>query len=300
MSWEYVEEFYEHLRVEAGLRAGTVAIYRCAINGFLEYLAALAIPSPLAVAQDTIVLYYRIIAEKRGFAGSTLHNKTHAVYTLYQWLKERGMILVNPCPRPQPFSHQRLPRRLPTQDSIMKLYRKLYAAGDRLGPRDYSIIDLAYACGLRRCEIKNLDVDDVCVEDGTLRVRGKGGHERLVPAGKETIKDLQYYIYRIRPKFLKGRTTRALFVTARDGGKRIHNDTINYIFRLLRSRYGAPKTLTTHALRHAFATDLLRNGAPLQDVSKMLGHASFESTKIYTRVLPSDLKRIHSACHPRG
>jgi len=300
MDDHYVAEFMEHLRVDRGLCTATVTAYRRDVNEFIEYLAALGIPSLGSVRQDTVAVYYRIIAEKRNVVEHTVYRKTRSVYVLYEWLKTQGYLLVNPCPKPPSYRLHRIPRRLPRRGSIAKMFRKLYASTDRLAARDYSIIDLAYSCGLRRAELERLNVDDVCPEDGTVRVRGKGGHERLVPVGKETIKDLQYYIYRVRPKFFKGGTTRALFVTARQGGKRIDHVSINRIFWRSRRKYGTVKTLTPHALRHAFATDLLRGGAPLQDVSGMLGHVSFETTQIYTRVVPSDLKRIHRKYHPRG
>ncbi len=300
MVHEYVKGFCRHLLVDKGLCPATVENYRFALDDYTEYLAALCIPSLCAVERDTITVYYRIVSEKRSFAGSTVHQKTHAVYALYEWLKKQGIILVNPCPCLPSYDLRRLPRNLPRRASIVKMYRKLYAADDRLGVRDYSIIDLAYSCGLRRSEIKDLDVDDVCIEEGTVRVRGKGGHERLVPVGEQTLKDLHYYIYRIRPKFLKHTATKALFVTARDGGRRMDKSSINQMFWRLRRRFGTSKTLTPHALRHAFATDLLRGGAPLQDVAEMLGHVRCDATQIYTRVMPSDLKRIHRKYHPRG
>lgn len=238
MEEQHESGFLEHLRVDRGLEASTVAAYRRNIYEFIEYLAALAIVSLGWVQRDTVALYYRIIAQKRGFCRSTVRDKCHAVHALYAWLKSQGYVLLNPCPQPPSYTERRLPRRLPRRGSIVKLLRKLYEAGGILGPRDYSVVDLAYSCGLRRTELARLNVDDVCIEEGTIRARGKGGHERLVPVGKETLKDLQYYIYQVRPRFFRGATSRALFVTATKGGARINRAGINRIFWRSRMRYG--------------------------------------------------------------
>jgi site-specific recombinase XerD len=299
MDEHYAEAFLKHKRVDDGVCAETLRSYRRSLREYAAYLDACGVASFAAAQSETIMGYFRTIISESGLAEATICGKTQPIYVLYEWLKRQGVILFNPCPKP-PVHKRSLPRTIPRKSSIIKTYRKLYNGDGKREVRNYAIIDLAYSCGLRRREIVNLDVEDLCVEEGTLRVRGKYGNERVVPIGKRTLRNVRFYLYHARPKFLKHTKTKALFVTAREGGRRISPLAINRIFEGLRKRYGCPESITTHALRHAFATDLLRNGAPLQDVSKMLGHADLDTTQIYTRVLPLDLKRAHRKYHPRG
>lgn len=112
---------------------------------------------------------------------------------------------------------------------------------------------------------------------------------------------VRYYVYHIRPKFLKGSgTTKALFVSWKGGGQRMNIRSINKAFGRLRKKYGLGRSFAPHSLRHAFAGDLIRSGAPVEDVSEMLGHKRLETTRIYTRLVPMNLKRCHEKYHPRG
>jgi integrase/recombinase XerD len=183
---------------------------------------------------------------------------------------------------------------------VRKLLDTLGRSHYKHARRSIALVDLAYDCGLRRCELVRLNVQDVNAEEGTIRVRGKYGKDRLVPVGKKTMRTLLHYIYRERPAFLQGNTTDALFVSWAQGGRRISNATVTRTFLRLRRKGKIAGTITSHALRHAFATHLLRNGAPMQEVSEMLGHACLETTQIYTHLAPLDLKEHHRRFHPRG
>jgi len=264
------------------------------------HLGKSSIGSLFSVSPQAIAAYFHWLRKESGLSRSSQSHKAEAVCGLYAWLKREGYALSNPCPKPLSRGPYRLPGAIPAQGTIRRMYRKLAGSERITGQRDYVIVDLAYGCGLRRDEIRRLDVGDICAEKGTLRVTGKGGHERFVPVGTKTMADLLYYLYHIRPQFLKGSTTRALLLTWIAGGKRIDRTVINRVFWLLRKRCGLSRHYTPHSLRHAFATDLLRNGAPLQDVSKMLGHTWLGTTQIYTRVLVTDVKREHHKYHPRG
>jgi site-specific recombinase XerD len=197
-----------------------------------------------------------------------------------------------------------LPREVPTWHGLQRLYGEsdtsLRQSAGIVDQRDFAMIDLAYSCGLRRCELHNIDIADIDEEQGTLRVRGKGGRQRVVPIGPKTLADLLHYLYHVRPQLCKHGATRALFVSWNQGGKRMHLYSINAAFRRLRKRGVLEKGVTPHRLRHGFATDLIKNGAPVQDVSRMLGHVRLETTQVYTRLYPLDLKAHHTHHHPRG
>jgi integrase/recombinase XerD len=299
MEEDLLERFLESLRLK-GRSGKTVDIYRTGLRDFRIHLERNSIGSLFSATYEVIAAYFHRLRNESGLSRSSQSHKAQAVCGLYAWLKREGYALSDPSPPPLSRGPYGLPRAIPTQDTLRRIYRTLAGSGRITGQRDYVIIDLAYGCGLRRDEIVRIDVGDICAEERTLRVTGKGGHERMVPVGKKTQDDLLHYLYRIRPRFLKGSTAKALFLTRHGGGRRIDRTVVNRVFWNLRKHCGLPESYTPHSLRHAFATDLLRNGAPLQDVSKMLGHTLLDTTRIYTRVLASDVKREHRKYHPRG
>lgn len=298
MEEQLVYEFLESLR-RKGRNPATVAEYGWNIAEYADYLTGCSAFSFFAASSETVTGYMQAVKGKKN-TEKTVWKKLHAVHVFYKWLRDSGHILLNPFPNPKFTAGNVLPRRVPCAAVLDHAYKKLRESPKLPEQRDYMVIDLAYSCGLRRCELHGLDIGDICAEDGTIRVRGKRGKERVVPVGPTTLADLQYYIYHVRPKMLKGGVTNAVFVSWMAGGKRMHLYSINAAFRRLRRRYGFDKSLVPHGLRHAFATDLIKNGAPVQDVSEMLGHAKLETTQIYTRLAAVDLKKHHKKHHPRA
>lgn len=298
MEHTLINEYLQSLRLKGRVPA-TVAEYGWNLVEYADYLTGCSLFSFFAASPVISNGYIQAVKEK-AHTENTVWKKLHAVHIFYEWLKESGHILLNPVLRPKLSVSHVLPRRVPCTGLLDRVYKKLRESEKLPEQRDYVVIDLAYSCGLRRCELHNLDIGDISPEDGTIRVKGKLSKERIVPVGPTTLADLQHYIYHVRPKLMKHGTTKALFVSWQAGGKRMHLYSINAAFRRLRKRHGFDKTLVPHGLRHAFATDLLKNGAPVQDVSKMLGHVKLETTQIYTRLAVVDLKQHHQNYHPRG
>lgn len=291
--------FLEDLRLK-GMHAQTRRAYLDSMRDFVIFIARQAIGSSFfSVGAENVRDYYRQLKEERGYAPATIYGRGHAVYAFYAWLKQTGVILVNPCPKP-PGRGPYHGRSAPAKSIVRKMYRRLTDSDRRAWIRNTAIIDLFYSSGLRLQEVIGLNVEDLCPEDGTIRVRGKNGKERLVPVGERTMADLMHYLYHARPKFIKGTGEKAFFVTAMNYGRRIGKGTIFNMFRDLRQTWGVHRAITAHTLRHAFATHLLKNGAPLQDVSKMLGHADLGTTQIYTKNTAAQLKEQHTKHHPRG
>jgi integrase/recombinase XerD len=143
-----------------------------------------------------------------------------------------------------------------------------------------------------------LATDQVNLRQGALRVRGKGGKERLVPIGEVAIDWLLRYVEQSRPLLLKGRASKLLFVTSRGGG--LSRQTFWLVVKKLAARAGIRAPISPHGLRHAFATHLLNHGADLRALQMLLGHSSLSTTQIYTLVAREGLKRIHAEHHPRG
>jgi site-specific recombinase XerD len=298
MEDELIAEYLTHMRIQ-GMHSDTIADYETNLREYGQYLAYTNNFSIFDADAD-IICGYAIAVKERRVSASTTWKKQHAVYAFYDWLQQSGRILLNPARKPASSHIKRLPRGVPSWITLKHVYKRLRRSPRFWEQRDFSIIDLAYSCGLRRRELAGLNVDDIDEQGATIRVKGKGGRKRVVPIGPRALKDLLYYIYHIRPRFLKGGHTKALFLSWISGGKRMHPYSINAMFDRLRLNYGFERNFQPHNLRHAFATDLIRNGAPVQDVSKMLGHVKLETTQIYTRLLPMDLKRQHERFHPRG
>ena len=167
-----------------------------------------------------------------------------------------------------------------------------------LGLRDRTMIELMYASGLRVSELVLLKTVYVSLDEGALRVTGKGAKERLVPFGAEAHAWVRRYLAEARAAILKGQASDALFVTARGGPM-----TRQMFWKLIKAhalKAGIHAPLSPHTLRHAFATHLLNHGADLRAVQMLLGHADISTTTIYTHVARERLKALHALHHPRG
>jgi integrase/recombinase XerD len=175
-------------------------------------------------------------------------------------------------------------------------------ASTELGLRDRAMLELMYASGLRVSELVSLKTLHVSLNEGVLRIMGKGSKERLVPFGEEAREWLQRYLGQARPALLGQRQTEDLFVTT--SGSKPGTAMTRVMFWSLVKRYaidaGITAPLSPHTLRHAFATHLLNHGADLRAVQMLLGHADISTTTIYTHVARERLKALHAQHHPRG
>ena len=299
METELITEFLKEEQ-RKGKAADTREQYRIALAELVPHLQGHPLaPSFFAASSDTATRYTQAL-RLSGCTPKTRQRKLHAVYAFYEWLRQSGRLLLNPFPRPGcPAAHP-LPRRLPSMPTLQTAYAALRDSPHLWEQRDYVLVDLAYGCGLRRCELHRLDLEDIRLDEGFIRVRGKRGGERMVPMGPRTRADLRRYLSAVRPRFITRADTHALFLSWQGGGRRMHLYSINAVFRRLRRTHNLDSSFAPHALRHAYATHLVREGAPVQDVSEMLGHAKLETTQVYTRVVPKDLRRHHATHHPRA
>jgi len=166
------------------------------------------------------------------------------------------------------------------------------------GARDKAMLELLYATGMRVSELMDLRVDDVNHNLGILRCRGKGGKERMIPAGKSALRAVESYLNLSRAKLVQGKSEPYLFVNHR-GGKLSRVGFWKILVRYGRAA-GISGSLTPHMVRHSFATHLLERGADLRSIQLMLGHSDISTTQIYTHVLKERLKHVYSAHHPRA
>ena len=290
-----IERFIDALWIEDGLSAQTLAAYRRDLSLFAQWLQAGAGRS-LADTRESDLLAY--MAERHAATRATTANRRLSVFKRFShWALREKLIDADPTLRLQA---ARQPLRVPKILSEAQV-EALLAAPDvdtPLGLRDRTMIELMYASGLRVSELVGLKTVYLSLDEGALRVTGKGSKERLVPFGAEAHAWVRRYLAEARAAILKGQASDALFVTARGGPM-----TRQMFWKLIKAhalKAGIHAPLSPHTLRHAFATHLLNHGADLRAVQMLLGHADISTTTIYTHVARERLKQLHAMHHPRG
>ncbi|MDQ1289974.1 MAG: Tyrosine recombinase XerD [Actinomycetota bacterium] len=228
-----------------------------------------------------------------------------AVRGFHRFLLFEGITTGDPAHdvRP-PSAPKRLPKAIPLAD-VEQLIEASSFGGTPGAVRDRAMLELLYGSGARIGEAVGLDVDDLDLVDeqdaggGLVRLRGKGGKERLVPLGRYAVEALQAYLVRVRPDLAtRGRGTPAVFLNRRGG--RLSRQSAWTVLRTAAERAGLAARVSPHTLRHSFATHLLEGGADVRVVQELLGHASVATTQIYTRVTADTLREVYAAAHPRA
>ncbi len=290
-----IDDFVDALWLEHGLSKNTLSAYRRDLELLARWLAPRGATLD-AVREHDLQAYMGSRLADKGKATSA--NRRLTVFKRYfRWALRERRITADPTLRLVPARQSmRVPKTLSEQQ-----VDNLLGAPDvesPLGLRDRAMLELMYASGLRVSELVSLKVIDMSLNDGVLRVLGKGDKERLVPFGGEARRWIERYLRESRPVVLDGQQTPDLFVTARGAGM------TRVMFWILVKKHataaGIHVPLSPHTLRHAFATHLLNHGADLRAVQLLLGHADISTTTIYTHVARERLKQLHSQHHPRG
>jgi len=294
-----VDRFVEALWLEDGLSANTLAAYRLDLSLYATWLF-LTHRLALEATQELHLQSY--FAERHGQTKATSANRRLTVFKRYfRWALRERLIQTDPTLRMLAAKQAlRVPKTL-GEAQVDALLTAPDVATD-LGLRDRAMLELMYASGLRVSELVSLKTLHVSLNEGVLRIMGKGSKERLVPFGAEAREWLQRYMGQARPAMLGQRQTQDLFVTT--SGSTPGTAMSRVMFWNLVKRYaiaaGITAPLSPHTLRHAFATHLLNHGADLRAVQMLLGHADISTTTIYTHVARERLKTLHAQHHPRG
>lgn len=230
-------------------------------------------------------------------AGSSIRRNISALRTWFRILVAEGLVTQDPTERLDPPQRG---RSLPEVLSVDEIQALLNAPShdERLVFRDRAMLELAYGAGLRVSEWIGLAVKDVQLEDGLVRVLGKGDKERLVPIGRPAIGAVAVYVRELRPLLERGQGKGILFLNGH--GKPLTRMGAWKILRKYVELAGIEKPVSPHTLRHSFATHLLEGGADLRAVQEMLGHADISTTQIYTHVDREYLRSVHRQFHPRA
>lgn len=312
---------YLKARRSEGTAPGTLVYRRIYLAHFLSWLrdrgtTDLRTVTPEAARDYAVALArhrYKVGraegAEVRVLKPRTRVMRLLVVRDFFRWLMKTGLLLFDPTAAlPLVMKRRQLPRHVLSETQVEKLLSSPNLSTP-VGLRDRAILALLYSTGLRRSELSALDLTDVDLTDGSVFVRrGKGGKSRLVPLGESAAKDVALYVQKGRPELAEGHCmprTPALFVSVggpgrKNQGGRLQPDGVSLLVRRVSQRAKLEKPVMAHAPRHALATHLLRAGADIRHVQRILGHSAVSTTEIYTHVAVRDLAEVHARSHPRG
>ncbi|RME63981.1 MAG: site-specific tyrosine recombinase XerD [Nitrospirae bacterium] len=287
-----LERFLVYLSVERQRSTNTVISYERDLKKFMSFLSERG--KTLLDFQRADIVDFLSYLRANDYTVSSTARYLSSIRAICRFMVLEGIRQEDPSEALQtPKGIKRLPKAL-TVDAVFQLIESVNQDG--LGRRDRVMFELMYAAGLRVSELVGLTLQDLNLEAGFLRVRGKGNRERVVPISRHTAELLKDYIENVRPFLLKKKKTGHLFLSQQ--GRPI---TRQRFWQLLK-QYGRILgiELTPHQLRHSFATHLLEGGADLRSIQKMLGHADISTTQIYTKVTPERLKGVYKKHHPRA
>ena len=294
-----IDRFVDAVWLEDGLSANTLAAYRRDLTALAQWLQAHAATALDAAQESHLQAYF---AARHSLSKATSANRRLTVFKRYfRWALRERIVGVDPTLRMLAAKQAlRVPKTL-SEDQVDALL-SAPDANTSLGLRDKAMLELLYASGLRVSELVKLKTLHVSLNEGVLRIMGKGSKERLVPFGDMARDSLLNYMQNARGALLGTKQTNDLFVTA--SGPKAGTAMSRIMFWSLIKKYavlaGITAPLSPHTLRHAFATHLLNHGADLRSVQVLLGHADISTTTIYTHVARERLKNLHAQHHPRG
>ena len=285
------------------LAAGTIKQHRFYLRRFFEFLDENGVDDVGAITREVVRgyqthLYEHINRRGESNCASTQNNGLKVVRAFLRFLVGEGLVVGDPS-REVAYARQpkRLPRSVLTQVEMKKI---LHAPNTKavLGYRDRTILELLYSTGLRKEEANNLLLTDVDYLDGYVRVNsGKGDKDRVVPLGKIACRYLENYVKAVRPSLIRDPCEDHLFLSLR--GRRLSRNVIWEIVRRCATWSKIMKKVSPHTFRHTCATLMLRNKANIRHIQELLGHASLNTTQVYTSVAITDLKEAQAKCHPR-
>ena len=293
---QILDAFIDNIWIEKGLSQNTLDSYRSDLEQFSKWLEKNNL-SYLKTSTKEILSYLSFLF-KKGLGSKTVARKLSSLKSFFRYLVFKSIIPNDPSSEVET---PKLLKSIPKSISEKEVEALLAAPDEKtdIGLRDKTMIETLYSCGLRISELTNLELLNLNLRQGVIRVIGKGQKERLVPMGDQLIALLELYISSSRKNLLDKRHSDFLFLSTR--GQRMSRQSFWHRIKhyCLASGF-EPDKISPHVLRHAFATHLLNNGADLRVVQLLLGHSDLNTTQIYTEVARQRLKRLHTEHHPRG
>lgn len=286
-----VRAYLEHLEGERRYSPHTILAYERDLTRLLSFLSARSIASPERVRRDDLRAFLATLSDA-GLSRKSIARSVAALRSFFRYLRRRGTIDANPAlTLTAPKQERKLPSYL-DEDSM----DRMLALPDRTtdaGRREAAILEVLYGTGIRLSELIGLNVGDLDRAQGTLKIRGKGRKERIVPVGRKALEAIEACAA------MAGRSPRDPLL-ARADGSRWYPEGVGRIVKRYIVRVSEVERKSPHTLRHTFATHLLNRGADLRAVKELLGHESLSTTQLYTHVSTERLKKIYRASHPKA
>lgn len=299
-----IDDFCEALAIERNLSAHTLRNYRIDLMDYARW----AHRSQLDITTVTHRQLRRYLGEldQAQYARSTVNRRLSSLRSFYRWLNVCGRATNDPASvlrgpkQPKSLPHVIRPRDMAKLLAVHLDHNLQGAPQERTlaDVRDQAILEFMYACGARISEVSNLETANIDFVHGQVKVFGKGSKERIIPLHDMAVRSMNEYMTYARSQLLDGKQCPYFFVSTR--GNQMSTDALRKMFKATVRAAGLDDTLSPHAMRHTFATDVLNGGADLRSVQEMLGHASLSTTQIYTHLSPARLKEVHKQAHPRG
>jgi integrase/recombinase XerC len=306
-----VRQFLDYLRLEKHFSDYTVKSYGADLIQFGQFLAgsigqlagagtnSSSIDDRMVKCEPLTIREFLAYLYGQNYTKSTTARKLATLRSFYKFLIRRGMVSVNPLSTIRtPKQEKRLPKCL----DLEQVQKLLDAPGDAdlLSARDRSMLEVLYSSGIRVSELVDLEMADLDLQEGVLRVRGKGRKDRLTPIGSQAIKALQRY-FELRNGDAKSQQPQsANRVFLNKHGEPLSTRSVRRKLDKYLVMAGLDPGISPHTLRHSFATHLLNNGADLRSVQELLGHQSLSTTQIYTHLTTSRMKEVYDQAHPRA
>ncbi len=303
-----VDGWLEHLEIERGAADNTISSYRRDLRRYLRFLVSQAVGTPGQVSAADVRQFLAHLREgdddHPALTPASAARALIAVRGLHRFLLLENVTTTDPAVdvRP-PTTPKRLPKAIDT-DAVERLLAAASVGDTSSALRDRALLEVLYGCGARISEATGLDVDDLDLESGAVRLFGKGRKERVVPIGSFACDAVTAYLVRSRPALCRVAASRsdrgvsALFLNTRGG--RLSRQSAWAALRVAAERARLAGQVSPHTLRHSFATHLLEGGADVRVVQELLGHASVTTTQIYTMVTAERLREVYAAAHPRA
>jgi integrase/recombinase XerD len=292
-----IQDFLAYMELERGLAQNTLQAYRGDLLQFAGFLAERGLALENAGHGELAAHLAALNDGPEAAAASTVSRKVACLRSFHRYLRREGAIAHDPTAELRgPRRRRRLPRVL-TRDEVVKLLAQPRGS-EPLALRDRALLETMYACGLRASETIALEREDVDLQEGVLRARGKGRKERLVPIGREALRALEAYCARGRPRLVGAGGERCVFVNR--SGRGLTRQGLYEIVQRHARRAGLQARMSPHTLRHSFATHMLAGGCDLRSLQEMLGHADLATTQVYTHLSAHRLKEVYFAAHPRA
>lgn len=293
----YIQEFLNYLQKEKRYSDKTLLAYGRDLFEFNEYIQSSRPCMIQAIDYYDLRLYIAYLHD-RDLARSTIARKLSSLRSFFKYLLLEGVLDENPM---ELITYQVRQQRLPDffyENEIEALLKAAYTCDNPLKLRNVALLELLYGSGLRVTECRELKVDSIDLMNQIVKVKGKGGKERIVPVSDSASQAVRNYLTKLRPKMMRDESQTFLFLSKK--GKMLTTAQVHHILKSIVKESGLNLSIHPHKLRHSFATHLLDHGADLRSVQEMLGHEDLSSTQIYTHITKQQLRKNYMNMHPRA